>query len=122
MQHASARPMLTLVLSTLADCFTAMKSRFGDKLRRAAKLLDELQQDIFAEDWDLIASYPNAFRALVPVFTKYTDAAFPGDDVSSNQYLRSMIVVLLVCTASYKRNLCLVDLAHFSNEFDALFL
>eukprot|EP00953_Heterococcus_sp_UTEX-ZZ885_P039151 20087-Heterococcus_DN1.PRE.2 len=80
MQHASARTMLTLLLFALADCFTAMKSRFGDKLRRAAKLLDELQQDIFAEDWDLIASYPNAFRALVPVFTKYTDAAFPGDD------------------------------------------
>eukprot|EP00953_Heterococcus_sp_UTEX-ZZ885_P013108 7493-Heterococcus_DN1.PRE.2 len=66
-----------------------MKSRFGDKLRRAAKLLDELQQDIFAEDWDLIASYPNAFRALVPVFTKYTDAAFPGDDLSCARTLYS---------------------------------
>jgi hypothetical protein len=80
--HASARAMLKFVVLTLSDFLTAMKSRFGDKLRRAAKLLDELQQDIFAEDWDLIASYPNAFRALVPVFTKYTDAAFPGDDVS----------------------------------------
>ena len=61
---------------------TAIKSRFGEKIRRTAKLLDELQQDIFAEDWDLIGSYPNAFRSYVPVFTKYTDAAFPGDDVS----------------------------------------
>lgn len=25
-------------------------------------------------------TYPNAFRSLVPVFTKYTDAAFPTDD------------------------------------------
>jgi hypothetical protein len=96
MQHASARTMLTLLLFALADCFTAMKSRFGDKLRRAAKLLDELQQDIFAEDWDLIASYPNAFRALVPVFTKYTDAAFPGDDVSTNMSFYCMISMLVI--------------------------
>ena len=32
------------------------------------------------QDWDLVSTYPNAFRSLVPVFTKYTDAAFPGDD------------------------------------------
>lgn len=32
------------------------------------------------QEWDLVSTYPNAFRALVPVFTKYTDAAFPGDD------------------------------------------
>lgn len=32
------------------------------------------------QDWDIVSTYPNAFRSLVPVFTKYTDAAFPGDD------------------------------------------
>lgn len=32
------------------------------------------------QDWDLVSTYPNAFRSLVPVFTKYTDAAFPTDD------------------------------------------
>ncbi|CAN0041312.1 unnamed protein product, partial [Phaeothamnion confervicola] len=58
----------------------ALRARFGDKLRRASKLLDELQQDIFNEDWDLLATYPPAFRSLVPIFTKYTDAAFPSDD------------------------------------------
>eukprot|EP00904_Undaria_pinnatifida_P013327 jgi/Undpi1/9124/HiC_scaffold_26.g11582.m1 len=57
-----------------------MKLRFGDKLRRASKMLDELQIDISNDDWDLVSTYPNAFRSLVPVFTKYTDAAFPGDD------------------------------------------
>ncbi|CAM9406744.1 unnamed protein product, partial [Pylaiella littoralis] len=57
-----------------------MRLRFGDKLRRAAKMLDELQEDIANEDWDLVQTYPNAFRSLVPVFTKYTDAAFPTDD------------------------------------------
>eukprot|EP00903_Cladosiphon_okamuranus_P016585 g15299.t1 len=57
-----------------------MRLRFGDKLRRAAKMLDELQQDIANDDWDLVSTYPNAFRSLVPVFTKYTDAAFPTDD------------------------------------------
>ncbi|CAM9658013.1 unnamed protein product, partial [Chrysoparadoxa australica] len=58
----------------------ALRARFGEKLRRAAKILDELQQDIANEDWDLIATYPSSLRALVPVFTKYTDAAFPSDD------------------------------------------
>ncbi|CAN0369908.1 unnamed protein product [Ectocarpus sp. 6 AP-2014] len=57
-----------------------MRLRFGDKLRRAAKMLDELQDDISNSDWDLVTTYPNAFRTLVPVFTKYTDAAFPTDD------------------------------------------
>ncbi|CAM9323754.1 unnamed protein product [Ectocarpus fasciculatus] len=57
-----------------------MRLRFGDKLRRAAKMLDELQDDISNNDWDLVSTYPNAFRTLVPVFTKYTDAAFPTDD------------------------------------------
>eukprot|EP00752_Nemacystus_decipiens_P003091 g2862.t1 len=57
-----------------------MRLRFGDKLRRAAKMLDELQDDIANNDWDLVSTYPNAFRSLVPVFTKYTDAAFPTDD------------------------------------------
>ncbi|CAM9361597.1 unnamed protein product [Laminaria digitata] len=57
-----------------------MRLRFGDKLRRASKMLDELQMDISNDDWDLVSTYPNAFRSLVPVFTKYTDAAFPGDD------------------------------------------
>ncbi|CAN0196342.1 unnamed protein product, partial [Hapterophycus canaliculatus] len=32
------------------------------------------------QDWDLVSTYPNAFRSLVPVFTKYTDAAFPTED------------------------------------------
>ncbi|CAM9151913.1 unnamed protein product [Scytosiphon promiscuus] len=57
-----------------------MRLRFGDKLRRAAKMLDELQEDIANDDWELVSTYPNAFRSLVPVFTKYTDAAFPTDD------------------------------------------
>ncbi|CAN0045007.1 unnamed protein product, partial [Sphacelaria rigidula] len=57
-----------------------MRLRFGDKLRRASKMLDELQQDIFDDDWELVATYPGAFRSLVPVFTKYTDAAFPTDE------------------------------------------
>lgn len=65
-----------------ATANSGVKTRFGDKLRRVAKILDELQQDIFNEDWDIVGSYPATFRALVPVFTRYTDAAFPGDDPS----------------------------------------
>ena len=45
----------------------------------------------FLQEWDLVSTYPTAFRALVPVFTKYTDAAFPGDnpvDTTSRVALR----------------------------------
>lgn len=31
------------------------------------------------ERWDLVEQYPQQFRSFVPVFTTYTDAAFPSD-------------------------------------------
>lgn len=32
------------------------------------------------EQWDLVNAYPDQLRSYVPVFTKFTDAAFPTDD------------------------------------------
>jgi hypothetical protein len=31
------------------------------------------------ERWDLVEKYPNQLRSFVPVFTTYTDSAFPSD-------------------------------------------
>jgi len=54
--------------------------QFGDRIRKIAKTLDELEVDIFNEDWEVIVTYPQAFRSAVPVFTRYTDSKFPGED------------------------------------------
>lgn len=40
---------------------------------------DELQRDLMQERWDLVAGYPAQLRSYVPVFTTYTDSAFPTD-------------------------------------------
>mmetsp|Transcript_3655 Transcript_3655/g.7093 ORF Transcript_3655/g.7093 Transcript_3655/m.7093 type:complete len:202 (+) Transcript_3655:584-1189(+) len=32
------------------------------------------------EQWDLVAAYPAQLRSFVPVFTKFTDSAFPTDE------------------------------------------
>lgn len=40
---------------------------------------DELQRDLMQERWDLVESYPAQLRSYVPVFTTYTDSAFPTD-------------------------------------------
>jgi len=40
---------------------------------------DELQRDLMQERWDLVESYPAQLRSFVPVFTTYTDSAFPTD-------------------------------------------
>lgn len=40
---------------------------------------DELQRDLMQERWDLVEKYPAVLRSYVPVFTTYTDAAFPTD-------------------------------------------
>lgn len=44
--------------------------------------MDELQRDLMQERWDLLQPYPAQLRSYVPVFTTYTDAAFPSDSPS----------------------------------------
>jgi len=58
-----------------------------NKIRNIGGILDELQRDLMQERWDLVDTFPEQLRSYVPVFTKYTDAAFPSD-AESDQGLR----------------------------------
>jgi len=49
--------------------------------------MDELQRDLMQERWDLLEMYPQSLRSFVPVFTTYTDSAFPSD-LSTDKGLR----------------------------------
>ena len=49
------------------------------RLRGVAADLADLQQDVYDEDWQNLAIYPNLFQAYLPVFTRYTDSAFPSN-------------------------------------------
>lgn len=40
---------------------------------------DELQRDLMQERWDLVEGYPAQLRSFVPIFTTYTDSAFPTE-------------------------------------------
>lgn len=51
----------------------------SSKIRSVSKIMDELQRDLMQERWDLVGGYPNQLRSYVPVFTAYTDSAFPTD-------------------------------------------
>jgi len=51
-----------------------------NKIRSVSKIMDELQRDLMQERWELIQQYPNQLRSYVPVFTSYTDSAFPSDN------------------------------------------
>ena len=50
-----------------------------NKIRSVSKIMDELQRDLMQERWELIQQYPNQLRSYVPIFTSYTDSAFPSD-------------------------------------------
>lgn len=49
------------------------------KIRGVGDVMDELQRDLMQERWDLVGNYPPQLRSYVPVFTTYTDSAFPSD-------------------------------------------
>lgn len=49
------------------------------KIRKVGDIMDELQRDLMQERWDLVEKYPDQLRSFVPVFTTYTDSAFPSD-------------------------------------------
>lgn len=49
------------------------------KIRKVGDIMDELQRDLMEERWDLVERYPEQLRSYVPVFTTYTDAAFPTE-------------------------------------------
>lgn len=58
------------------------------KIRSVCNVMDELQRDLMQERWDLIEKYPEQLRSYVPIFTTFTDSAFPSDEVASDKGLR----------------------------------
>lgn len=59
-----------------------IKQRVGglaNKIRNSCSIMDELQRDLMQENWDRVEAYPAQLRSYVPVFTAYTDSAFPSD-------------------------------------------
>jgi len=51
-----------------------------ERLRSIDRELELLQKDIYKDDnldWNVISIYPKIFRAYSPLFTEYTDRAFP---------------------------------------------
>ena len=59
------------------------KTRLGgmpNTIRSVGNVMDELQRDLMQEQWELVAAYPSQLRSFVPVFTKFTDSAFPTDE------------------------------------------
>jgi len=54
------------------------------KIRAVSNIMDELQRDLMQERWDLVEKYPDQLRSFVPLFTTFTDAAFPSDEPTDN--------------------------------------
>jgi hypothetical protein len=51
------------------------------RLRDIEKELDATERDTYTDniDWEVLAVYPEIFRSYSPLFTAYTDRAFPTD-------------------------------------------
>lgn len=65
----------------------ASENTVAARLRKLEAVLDDLQRDIAARDWEFIVEYPGQIKAFVPAFTRYTDKAFP-DDTEIDKSLR----------------------------------
>jgi hypothetical protein len=75
---ATARP----AMATESMAYAPKNKRVGglvSKIRIVSHVMDELQRDLMQERWDLVEAYPAQLRSYVPVFTTYTDSAFPTD-------------------------------------------
>uniref|UniRef100_A0A0G4FIK4 Uncharacterized protein n=1 Tax=Chromera velia CCMP2878 TaxID=1169474 RepID=A0A0G4FIK4_9ALVE len=59
---------------------TAYTQKAAPRIRAIATTLEQLEKDIMDEEWELVDEYPEQFKTFLPLFTKYTDQAFPGDD------------------------------------------
>lgn len=58
------------------------------KIRSVCTVMDELQRDLMQERWDLVEKYPEQLRSYVPIFTTFTDSAFPSEEIASDKGLR----------------------------------
>mmetsp|Transcript_22285 Transcript_22285/g.34045 ORF Transcript_22285/g.34045 Transcript_22285/m.34045 type:complete len:297 (+) Transcript_22285:61-951(+) len=52
----------------------------ANKVRRVTTVMDELQRDLMQERWDLVQAYPAVLRSYVPLFTTFTDSAYPSQE------------------------------------------
>jgi len=87
---------LSSIMSTVTFCPAGASAkrvkpnkRLGglpNRIYDVCRILDELQRDLMQERWDLVENYPARLRSYVPVFTAYTDAAFPSDAPSDKSY------------------------------------
>lgn len=67
-------------LSKLTKSATQVRiGGLAERIRRVGNVMDELQRDLMQEKWDLVETYPSQLRSFVPLFTTYTDSAFPSE-------------------------------------------
>ena len=76
--HAQAATTESIMLTAQAPK-PRKAGGLASKIRKVSYVMDELQRDLMQERWDLVESYPAQLRSFVPVFTTYTDSAFPTD-------------------------------------------
>lgn len=88
----SAVPVIDILRDRYAQIRSLVTSekvgqlRVGDALVTRLKAVDTeleyVQEDIFRDpvDWEVLAVAPKVFRAFAPLFTAYTDRAFPTSD------------------------------------------
>jgi hypothetical protein len=53
-----------------------------ERLRNIDNELESLEENIYKDDdidWGVVRSFPAVFRAYGPLFTEYTDGAFPSN-------------------------------------------
>eukprot|EP00929_Paragymnodinium_shiwhaense_P013698 TRINITY_DN121541_c0_g1_i1.p1 TRINITY_DN121541_c0_g1~~TRINITY_DN121541_c0_g1_i1.p1 ORF type:complete len:690 (+),score=88.67 TRINITY_DN121541_c0_g1_i1:46-2115(+) len=60
------------------------------RLRSVAPILADMRSDVFAESWDSLSIYPPLLRAYLPVFDRYTSAAFPEDTAVDKSLRKSL--------------------------------
>eukprot|EP00933_Yihiella_yeosuensis_P037863 TRINITY_DN31862_c0_g1_i1.p1 TRINITY_DN31862_c0_g1~~TRINITY_DN31862_c0_g1_i1.p1 ORF type:complete len:720 (-),score=113.93 TRINITY_DN31862_c0_g1_i1:85-2214(-) len=63
----------------------SVKTTVVERLRELSHVLDQCQEDIYDEFWDGLNTYPPVLRAHIPLFTYYTEQAFPDQTRGSAQ-------------------------------------
>ncbi|CAE8718795.1 unnamed protein product, partial [Polarella glacialis] len=53
------------------------------ELRGVSQVLDTCQQDMYDEFWEGLSTYPSVLRGYIPLFSYYTDSAYPSREPGS---------------------------------------
>ncbi|CAE8605707.1 unnamed protein product, partial [Polarella glacialis] len=54
-----------------------------ERLRGVSQVLDTCQQDMYDEFWEGLSTYPSVLRGYIPLFSYYTDSAYPSREPGS---------------------------------------